>query len=184
MNTDHEIYIPRHAPQKALMLAFGLLITAAGLTQFAPDLWLVLTGTRTEAHAISIIKEKPGIPDTIVHDDAEAEKLREKFDRSYRFWNVFSFTDAHGVAHEVRMPSPAVLKPAFPVTDSGGLPLALPVVYDSAKPDRVVFPSVFSTWVFPVLLTAIGLITSLAALLLLLASRKPIEMPILHNHDE
>lgn len=184
MNANHEVYVPGHVPQKVGMLVFGLVLILFGLWQLAPKVSLVLRGSRAEAVAVAVVKQRPGSPDLVVHDDAAIVGITEKFDRTVRFWNVFTFADSTGKHHEVRLPSPSLLQPAYPIADTGGLPYSLRVAYDPNRPERYVFHTVFSTWVFPVLVVAIGLLTSVAALLLLRAARRPIEMPVPHNHDE
>jgi hypothetical protein len=184
MTPRHEIYIPGHLPQKLGMLAFGLILLALGLSQLLPPLWMLTTGTRVDARAHHVIKEKTGLPEVRLENPAAVEAGIERFDRSYRFWNTFLIERPGESPLEVRLPSPAVLRPAFPLLDTDGLPTLLPVVINPSDPTRVVFPTVFSTWVFPALLSLIGFLTSAAAALLAASALKPIEMPIVHSHEE
>lgn len=184
MTPRHEIYVPGYFPQKLGMLAFGLLVLALGLSQLLPPLWLMATGSRTEAKAHHVIKEKRGLEEIRLENPAAVEAAVERFDRTYRFWNTFLLTRADGTEVEVRLPTPAVLRPAIPLVEPDGLPSWRPVFYDPSDPDRVVFPTVFSTWVFPALLSLIGLLTSAVAALLAITARRPIEMPIVHSHEE
>ncbi len=183
MTSHHEIYVPGHVPQKIGMLFFGLIVLALGLSQLVPSLLVMATGTRVDARAHHVMKEKSGLPEMRLENPAAVAAAVERFDRSYRFWNTFLIEQADGSPVEVRLPSPAVLRPAFPLLDSDGLPNWLPVYYDPTRADRVVFPTVFSTWVFPALLSMIGLLTATTAALLLASARTPIEMPIVHSHD-
>lgn len=177
----HEIYVPGYVPQKLAMLIFGVVILAAGLFELTPRLALLLTGARADAQAVSVVKSKAGLDDLTFTDDVALERDMKIVDRSYLFWNVFRFQDAGGTSHEVRLPIAAVVKPIYTITDADGLPRMLPLVYSRSNPQHVIFPTVFSTWVFPALLTLIGMLTTGCAATILLYARKPIEMPILHD---
>lgn len=177
-----ENYVPGHVPQKLALLVFGIAILILGLLELTPRLALLLRGQSALAEAVAVIKEKPGLPDvTFTNDVALAGDLKI-VDRSYRYWNVFRYRAGDGTSHDVRLPSPAVVKPIYSISDEDGLPQALPVRYDPAAPDTaILFPTVFSTWVFPALLTFIGLLITLCATLILFAARRPIELPVLHE---
>lgn len=174
----HDIYIPGYVPHKVAMIVFGILVLALGLPELAANLKLVIFGTPGFAQAVSVIKVKAGLPDAVFTDDVMVRKNSEPRDRSYLFWNVFRFQTADGNAREVRLPSPGLLKPLYTINDTDGLPTMLPIYHDPANPDIVLFPSVFSTWIFPSLLTFIGLLGAGSGAVLLYWARRPIEMPI------
>ena len=178
---NHVIYVPGYVPQKFLMLAIGVLILVAGLTELVPNLTLMATGTWTEARAVEVVKTKTGLPDKVLASDREIDAALEPTDRSYLFWNVFNVELTGGETAPVRLPTAAISKPIFPIIDSEGMPTILRVVYSGPRAERIVFPTVMDTWVFPALTALIGALTVGGATLLLVNARKGIEMPIVHG---
>ncbi len=74
------------------------------------------------------------------------------------------------------MPSAGLLKPLYMINASDGLTTTLPMRYDPRCPRDVLFPTVFSNWIFPSLLTFIGLLAAGCGSVLLYWARRPIEI--------
>lgn len=174
----HEIYIPGYVPQKVLMILFGVLLLGLGFPDLAASLKLLIFGIPGSAQAVRVVKVRTGLPDAVFLDDVQLRKNVEGRDRSYLFWNVFAFQTSTGKSLEVRMPTPGLLKPLYSINDTDGLPTTLPIRYDPTNAETVLFPTVFSTWIFPSLLTLIGLLGIGCGSVLLYWARRPIEMPI------
>ncbi len=180
MNTSptHEIYIPGYVPQKILMILFGVILIGLSSLDLVPNLQLLFFGTPATAKTVRILKVKAGLPDEVFLDDVLVRENFERMDRSYLFWNVFAFQTADGTRVKLRMPTAGLLKPLYPLKEADGLSTTLPIRYDPADPRRVIFPTVFSTWIFPTLLVLIGLLAAGSGSVLLFYARRPIEMPI------
>ncbi|MDD5349995.1 MAG: hypothetical protein PHQ12_07275 [Chthoniobacteraceae bacterium] len=174
-----QVYVPGFAARKALMIAFGILLLAAGISQMGLPLKLLFTGARATAEATRVIKSKPGTPELILTTDAEIHARQETRDRSSTFWNEFHFQDATGRDIVVRSPVGGQLKPLYPLIDEDGLPTTLPVHYDPRQPEVVSFPTIFSTWFAPGVLVCVGFGITFVGSFLLYWSNKPIEKPVL-----
>jgi hypothetical protein len=175
-------YTPGYAWPKRLMLLLGLTLVALGLWQLRGPLWLLAFGTRATAETIDVVKTKPGLPDLVLHDDAQLQAGLEARDRSYVFWNEFRFTTADGRAITVRAPVGSSLKPVYPLLDSDGLPSTALIAYAPGRPDAVLFPTLISTWFAPGALVVIGLLATLIGAVLLYWSDQPIALPHLPVH--
>jgi hypothetical protein len=176
-STPPGTYTPGHARQKALVILFGLILFTLGTWQLWPPLRLLAFGQRAKAEAIYVIKAKEGLPDLILHDDAQVQANLEPRDRSYVFWNEFSFTTADGREVNVRATVGSQLKPIYPLLDADGLPTIDLVCYDPKNPNTVVFPMIISTWFAPGMLVFIGFLATLIGSVLLYWANKPIELP-------
>jgi hypothetical protein len=170
-------YTPGYAWPKRLMILFGLTLFALGLWQLRTPLWLLALGTRTTAEAVDVVKTKPGLPDVVLHTDAQLQAGLEARDRSYVFWNEFQFNTAGNQPVIVRAPVGSQLKPIYPLIDPDGLPTTATVAYDPAHPEIVLFPSLISTWFAPGALVFIGFLATIIGSVLLYWSNKPIELP-------
>jgi hypothetical protein len=170
-------YTPGYAQPKRLMILFGLILLTLGLWQLRTPLWLLTFGTRTRAEAADVVKTKPGLPDIILHDDAQLQAGLEQRDRSYVFWDEFRFDTADGRPTTVRAPVGSQLKPIYPLLDADGLPSTDIIYYDASQPGIVLFPDIISTWFAPGVLVFVGLLTVLIGSVLLYWSDKPIELP-------
>lgn len=178
---EHEMYVPGYRWPKVLFTLYGVTLFALALPELIDDFRLLLFGTAGEAIASHVIKSKPGAPDMVLSTDLELDKNLEVSDRRSLFWNVFRLTTSQGTEIEIRLPTPGLLKPLYPLSDENGMPTAIRVAYDPNQPNRVLFPTVFSSWVFPSLLALIGVITFCCGVVLLIYANRPIEMPILHS---
>jgi hypothetical protein len=174
---SQSVYRPGYKGAKLAMLLAGLLVLAFGISQLIPPLHLVWRGERALAEATQVVKAKPGRPDQVFKDDIAVRAHLEVQDRSYTFWNEFALTLRDGRTVPVRCPIGSQLKPLFPLLDAEGLPTSVWVCYDRANPQHAIFPSVFSTWYAPVVLTGLGLACCIIAILLYYWADKPIELP-------
>lgn len=170
-------YIPGCVPQKIAMLAFSVTLIAIGLILVFPRLDLVLFGQSTQALATRVVKERPGGDSIILTTDAEILESRERFDRSYVFWNEFRFQNVDGTMVDFRAPSGMQLRPAHSLLDAEGLPTIVRVAFDPANPEKIILPFEISTWFFPGMLILFGLLGTIASSYLLYYARKPVMMP-------
>ena len=176
-STSPGTYTPGRAWRKLMMVPVGFLLIVIGITQLWQPLRLMAFGKKTRAEAVSVIKTKPGLPDQILTDDVQITARLEPHDRSYIFWNEFSFRTADDKVENVRAPVGSQLKPLYPLLDPDGLPTTDLVYYDPAHPNTVVFPLIISTWFAPGVLVIIGLIYIIIGSVLFYWARKPIELP-------
>jgi Na+/melibiose symporter-like transporter len=179
----HETYYPGCVSQKIVMLLFALAMTGFGLVKMGPDMKLILTGDSTTALASHVVKERIGGSAIILSSDAAIAEARERFDRSWIFWNHFKFTTPDGREVAFRAPTGKQLEPEYPILNQDGLPTAVRVFYDPGNPHKVVIPGHFSTWFLSGLLVLFGTIGTLFSIFLLRAARKPIQMPIVRPKD-
>jgi len=174
-------YTPGYARRKFLMIVYGCLLVAVGISQMWTPGKLLFFGARATAEATRVIKAKSGVPEMILINDAEIRAKQETQDRSSTFWNEFRFQDAGGREIVVRAPVGSQLKPLYPLIDEDGLPTTLPVHYNPSHPEIVSFPSIFSTWFAPGLLVFVGLGAMLIGSVLFYWANKPIELPHLDS---
>lgn len=172
-----QYYTPGHAGRKLMVIAFGCLLIAFGISQMSTPLRLLFLGTRGMAEATRVIKTKAGLPDLILTDDLQIHAQQETQDHSYTFWNEFRFQDAEGRDVVARSPVGSQLKPLYPLVDEDGLPTSLPVHFDPRHPEVVAFPTIYSTWFAPGVLVVVGLGIAIIGCFLLYAANKPIELP-------
>ena len=177
-------YTPGYAKLKALVIVWSLFLFALGLWQLETPLRLVLFGQRTEAEATTVTKTKTGLPDVILKDDLQIQSAQEPQDRSYIFWNEFTFQTQTGDTVTVRCPIGSQVKPLYPLLDDDGLPTTDRIDYDPAHPQTVVFPMIISTWFIPGTLVFTGLLGILIGSVLLYWSNKPIELPHIQEHRQ
>ncbi len=170
-------YIPGRSKRKMLVVIYGLILCLLGLSQFWTPLRLLLSGTPVRGEVISVIKTKAGLPDLILTDDSQIQANLEPRDRSYVFWNEFSFHTAEGALIKVRAPVGSQLKPLSLLLDSDGLPSTDLIFYNPARPEEVVFPTLISTWFAPGMLFVSGLACMTIGAFLFYWSKKPIELP-------
>lgn len=170
-------YTPGCVMQKRAMVAGGLLVLALGVWEGWGPVRLALFGVHTRAEAVRIVKEKPGLPPTILTDDVQVRAQLEPRDRGFVFWNEFRFHTTDGNAVAVRVNVGSQLKPLYTLTDTDGLPTTDLVCYDPADPRQAIFPLVISTWLAPAMLVFIGLATCIIGGVLLRWARRPIELP-------
>lgn len=179
VSRGHEIYVPGYVLPKIFSVALGLAILAAGLSQMFPPLRLLLVGIPATAEATRVIKLRAGASPIYLSTDSAARAASESMDRTYTFATEFRFATQDGKEIRTVLPIHAYLAPLIPLRDADGLPSALPIRFDARHPDSLVFPTVMSTWFIPGTLTALGGVCSGVAGLLLLAARRPVEMPII-----
>lgn len=172
-----DVYTPGYAVMKLLMIGLGLVMFLLGLTQVWTPLRLLAFGTRAVAEASTVIKAKPGIPDTVFTDDLQIEAGLESRDRSWVFWNEFRFHTADGRVVEVRAPVGSQLKPLYPLLNVDGLPTTDVIYYDPAWPQVAVFPLIISTWFAAGALLVSGLAAIGIGAVLFHWSKKPITLP-------
>jgi hypothetical protein len=170
-------YVPGNARRKLFMAFLGLLLFALGMEQLWTPLRLELFGLHSTAEATRVFKTREGLPDLIMTNDVQVEAAQEASDRSYFFWNEFSFQTALGHDVVVRCPIGSQLKPLYPLIDDEGLPTTVPVAYDPRHPQSVIFPTIFSTWFAPAVLIVMGLICTALGLGMAYWANKPIELP-------
>jgi hypothetical protein len=65
--------------------------------------------------------------------------------------------------------------------DEDGLPTTVTIYYDPARPQRIVFPAVFSTWFIPGMIAFMGAVCTAVGATLLYWANKPIELPHIPN---
>ncbi len=176
-NPPAGIYTPGYAWPKRLMALGGLALFVLGFWQIHTPLRLLAFGTRATAEALDVVKSKPGLPDLVLHDDAQVQAHAETHDRSYVFWNDFQFHTTDGQAVTVRAPVGSQLKPLYALLDPDGLPTTDVVYYDSHDPGTVVFPRIISTWFAPGAMAFVGLLAFMIGSVLLYWSDKPIVLP-------
>jgi len=177
--TDHptSTYTPGYARQKALVLVFGLILLVLGAWQLWTPLRLMAFGVRTQAEATDVVKAKAGLPDLVLKDNAQVLANQETRDRTYTFWNDFSFHTADGRLMSVRTTVGSQLKPIYPLLDSDGLATTDTIYYDATHPEIVVFPGIISSWFAPGMLVFVGLLSIVIGSVLLYWANKPIELP-------
>jgi hypothetical protein len=173
------LYIPGYTLAKKGMVFAGLVVFVLGFVQLWTPLRLTLFGLRAKAEVIRVVKEKPGLSSRVLMDSVAVHAQLEPRDRSYLFWNEFRFLTEQGKAVEVRANVGSQLKPLYPLIDADGLPTADVVCYDSAKPERAIFPLIIGTWLAPGLLILAGLGAMIIGVFLLYWANKPIELPLL-----
>jgi hypothetical protein len=170
-------YTPGYIWPKRLMIAFGSLLVALGLWQLRSPLWLLAFGTRTTAVAVDVVKTKPGLPDLVLHTEAQLQAALETHDRSYIFWNDFRFDAGHDRSAVVRAPVGSALKPLYNLLDDDGLATTDVIWFDPAHPEIATFPRIISVWFAPGALVFIGFLATLIGSVLLYWSDKPIALP-------
>ena len=170
-------YTPGRAKRKLMVVVYGLILFGLGISQLWSPLRLLLSGTPIRGEVTSVIKTKEGLPDVVLTDDSQIQANLEPRDRSYVFWNEFRFHAADGRVIDVRAPVGSELKPLFPLLDADGLPTTVPICYNPARPDEVVFPMLISTWFAPGMLVVSGLACLLIGSFLFYWADKPIELP-------
>ena len=175
--TPPGFYTPGHAKQKALMILFCLGLFVLGIWQLWTPFRLLAFGERARAEATCVTKTKEGLPDLILKDDLQIQANLEPRDRSYVFWNEFSFHTADGREVNVRATVGSQLKPLYSLLDADGLPTTDLVCYDPRDPKTVVFPRIISTWFAPGALAFLGLLGVAIGSFLLYWANKPIELP-------
>ena len=170
-------YVPGYVPQKIGMLLFSLSLVIAGCVFLFPNFGLLLFGQQTQAIATRVVKERPGGQSIVLNSDAEILQAKERFDRSYVFWNEFRFLLPNGEEVEFRASSGMQLRPAHSLLDADGLPTTVPVAFDPKYPKSVILPAEISTWFFPGVLISFGILGMIAASVLLYYARKKVMMP-------
>ena len=170
-------YTPGYGRQKALMILAGLFLFALGMWQLYTPLRLLLFGEKIRAEAIDVIKTKPGLPDLVLSSDPQIQANLEPRDRSYIFWNEFSFQTTKGLAVKVRATAGSQLEPLYSLLDSDGLPTTDSIWYDPSQPTAVVFPGIISTWFAPGMLAFVGSLAVMIGSVLLYWANKPIVLP-------
>ncbi|HEX4084925.1 MAG TPA: DUF3592 domain-containing protein [Chthoniobacteraceae bacterium] len=172
-----DTYVPGYRKAKALMAIAGIALFLFGASQLWRPLLLVCRGRRATAEAVSVIKTKQGLPPITLTSDAQIAALREPNDRSYVFWNVFSFTTDTGRVVRVRANIGSNGGPIYPLTDDDGLPTTALIYYDPAHPEHVIFPLLFSTWLVPSALALAGLVAAGIGGILFYWAGTPIVLP-------
>jgi hypothetical protein len=175
--TDGTTYTPGYVAHKRAMFFAGLLLAAFGAFELRTPLRLTLFGGRAKAEAVRVVKEKPGLPPIVMTNDAQVRAQLEPHDRTFVFWNDFQFVATGGKLISVRAGVGSQLKPLYSVTDADGLPTTDLIFYDPANPEQAIFPLIISTWLAPMVLLLVGLITAIIGATLLYWARKPIEVP-------
>ena len=178
-----ETHVPGYVPQKIFMICAGLAMFSFGMVKMGPDLMLLATGKSATAIATKVVKERIGGSATNLSSDAAVMEARERFDRTFIFWNYFQFETAEGRMQEFRFPTGKQLEPEYPLLDQDGLPTTVTVFYDPGNPDRVVIPGHFSTWFLSGLLVFFGILVTIFGAILLYHARRPIELPVLQPKD-
>jgi hypothetical protein len=166
------------------MILVGVALLTFGMSQLWPQVRLVLFGKRANAEAVWVAKTKVGLPPVILKTDPEIEAHREPRDRSYVFWNAFSYTTQDGRSIIVRPAVGSELGPLYDLLDNDGLPTTLPVYYDPADPQSVAFPLIVSTWLSPAIILLGGIFATIIGTVLLYWANKPIEMPHIPTLEE
>ena len=188
MSASHEsppaTYTPGYLWPKRLVIVWGATLLIFGLWQLETPLRLLVFGTRATAEVVDVVKTKPGLPDLVLHTDAQLQAALEARDRSYIFWDEFRFQAADGRSFVVRAPAGSLLKPPYPLLDEDGLPTTDIVWYNAAHPEITTFPRVISVWFAPGALLFIGLLAMLIGSVLLYWADKPIALPHLHDPSE
>ncbi|HEU5080178.1 MAG TPA: hypothetical protein VFT72_13275 [Opitutaceae bacterium] len=170
-------YVPGYVGAKRLMLAFGLGLVAFGAIQLWSPLRLTWFGVHTTAEAVSVIKEKPGLPALTLNTDAQVLAQTALADRNVVFWNLFKFQTQDGKTVIVRAGTGSQMKPLYSLSSWDGLPTSDSVWYDPREPERAIFPLIVSTWLAPAVVLFAGALCTIIAAYLLYWARKPIEVP-------
>lgn len=181
---SHEFYRPGYFFAKVGMAVVGLGMLAFGLVELAPTLGRLMTGESSIAIATKVAKERIGGEATFLYSDAEVIEAKERFDRSYVFWNYFKFEDAKGQLTEFRVKTGKQLQPAYNLRDSIGLPTTVTVYYDPENPQQAVVAANYATWFLSGWLVFFGSITTLFGIVLAYHARKPIAMPVILSEDK
>jgi hypothetical protein len=181
--TTHASYTPGYAGPKRLMIVLGALVLLTGFWQLRVPLRLLLFGARATTEAVDVVKTKPGVPDVVLHSQAEVQAAAETRDRSYVFWNEFQFEPAGQPACIVRAPAGSALKPLYPLLDEDGLPTTVAIWYDPAHPETAAFPEIMSVWFAPGVLVVVGLLAMIIGSILLYWADRPIPLPHLAGED-
>lgn len=179
----HETYKPGYVPYKILMTLGGLGMVSFGLIELAPTLRLMATGEPATAIASRVVKERIGGSATSLASDADILAAKERFDRSYVFWNYFQFEDRNGSVVEFRANVGKQLEPAYPLRDADGLPTTIRIFFNPESPQDAVIPGSYSTWFLSGLLVLFGSAGTVFGALLLYYARKPIAMPVIANPE-
>jgi hypothetical protein len=175
-------YTPGFKRCKALLVLAGIALFLFGAEQAWPVVRLVLMGRRAQAETVWVVKEKQGLPPVILKTDPEIDSHREPHDRSYVFWNVFKFTTADGRTITVRAGAGSQLGPLRPMLDEDGLPSALPVYYDPARPEHAAFPTLVSTWLTAAVFLLAGILAVIIGAILFYWADVPIDLPHLEKN--
>jgi Na+/melibiose symporter-like transporter len=159
----------------------GVMLVGCGLLVYAGhELWtparLLLTGRRTQAEAVRVIKSR-GAETLSFTDDTLARAAEEKRDRTWRFFTEFQFLTENHHEQKVLLPFAQRLKPLFSLLDEDGLPSPAMVWYDPARPQTVVFPATFATWFVPLMITLFGLFNTYIGAMMAWHANRPIELP-------
>lgn len=170
-------YTPGRAKRKLMVIAYGMVLFGLGFSQLWSPLRLLVSGARVRGEATSVVKTKQGLPDVVLTDDSQVQANLEPRDRSYVFWNDFRFHAEDGGSIDLRAPVGSQLKPLYPLLDADGLPTTVPICYNPAHPEQVVFPMLISTWFAPGMLVLSGLACMLIGSVLFYWAKKPIELP-------
>jgi hypothetical protein len=170
-------YVPGYKWAKILMLNIGLFLSGVGAVQTWSQLSLVVYGIKTQAEAVSVIKQKPGEAAISIQEKHQLGLLYEPSDRSYVFWNVFRFQTKGGEVFDIKIPVASRLKPLYPLADQDGLPTQITIYYDSTMPSRASSLQVISTWLLPALILFFGVGISIVGGTLLYWAKRPIELP-------
>jgi len=170
-------YTPGYAKQKVLVIVIGLLVAALGFAQLWGPLRLLLFGRQAMAEAVRIVKIAPGQADVVLTTDAEVQAEVNRQHRAAVFWNEYRFLTAEGRTVNVRASVGSQGRPLAPLVGSDGLPTVLRVCYDPARPERVAFLALMSTWLAPGMIVFCGLLAVLIGSVLLYWAGKPIELP-------
>ncbi|MGC9451346.1 MAG: MFS transporter [Oceanipulchritudo sp.] len=179
----HKMYKPGYLPQKILMTLGGLAMVTFGMVEMGPKLQLLLTGESATAVASKVVKERIGGMATNLTSDAELLEAKERFDRSYIFWNHFQFEDTAGELVEFRLKIGKQLAPAYSIRDEDGLPTTVRIFYNPDNPEEAIIPGDISIWFLSGLFVLFGGIGATFGGILVYHARKPIAMPVILSSD-
>jgi hypothetical protein len=179
-----ENYLPGYVPHKVLMVLGGLTMVTFGMVEMGPRLQLLITGESATALASKVVKERVGGSATELASDADILAAKERFDRSYVFWNYFQFETTNGEIVEFRVDTGKQLEPVYPIRDANGLPTAVLVRYDPENPSDAFIPANFSTWFISGLLVLFGGLGTFFGAVMLYYARKPIAMPVILSNEK
>jgi hypothetical protein len=154
-----------------------------GMVEMGPKLQLLLTGESATAVASKVVKERIGGMATNLTSDAELLEAKERFDRSYIFWNHFQFEDTAGELVEFRLKIGKQLAPAYSIRDEDGLPTTVRVFYNPDNPEEAIIPGDISIWFLSGLFVLFGGIGATFGGILVYHARKPIAMPVILSSD-
>jgi hypothetical protein len=178
-----ETYRPGYVPHKILMVLGGLTMVAFGMVEMGPHLKLLITGESATALASKVVKERIGASATELATDADILEAKERFDRTYVFWNYFRFKTGTGDIVEFRADTGKQLEPAYPIRDPNGLPTTVLVRYDPDNPQEAFIPGSFSTWFLSGLLVLFGGLGTFFGAVMLYFARKPIAKPVVLSEE-